>query len=163
MKPIIHRVGEKLTAAERDKLLIDLAETRLEHTRIKDEKREEDRTYNEQLNVLDDKIQLLAESARDNKKYEDVEVRHEADDEKLEITVYRLDNDEEILTRPMDDDEKEEAAKRRKNPTLPFEGAPKRKTIYDATPDRVKHHGQDLQKVKRAKGKGKGKGKEARP
>jgi len=161
MKPILHRVGEKLTAGERDKLLIELAEARLEWTRIKDEKREEDRTYNEQMNLLDDKIQLLAESARDNKKYEDVEVRLEPDDVAEEITIYRLDNDEKILTRPMDPDECDEAAKRRKNPTLPFVGAAKRKTIYDEPPDRLKHNGQELQKVKRAKGRGKGK--EVRP
>jgi hypothetical protein len=162
MKPLTHRIGEKLTAAEREKLLVQLFEARLEHTRLKEEKRDADRSYNERLNVLDDKVQLLAESARDNKNYRDVDVRHEVDDEKYEITIYRLDDGRKVETRPMDEDEREEAQKRRahlhKNPRLPFSDV--KVGARDATPapKELEHNGQRLKLVPRGGGKRGGKG-----
>lgn len=166
-KPIIERIGTKLTAAEEKNLLAELSAARLAHTELKEEKHEKDKSYNERLNVLDDKVQLLAESARDRMRYENVEVRLEPNDEKFTMKVFRKDNDEVVHERPMDEDEKEDARKRiahlRKNPKLPFDNVKVGPRDATPAPDEIEHNGQNLKKIKRGGGKrGKGRRGEAR-
>jgi hypothetical protein len=124
-KPNIERVGEKLTAAEKDRLRDELVDARLEHTTLLEQKHAFDKKKNEELNVLDDKIQRYAESIRDDVKYEDIEVRLEPIDANYEMARFRADNGRKLGTRPMTEDEREEADKRKahlhKNPPLPFD------------------------------------------
>lgn len=157
------RISTKLSVKEREDIADALSSARLKHTELSNEKHEYDKGMNEKLNVLDDEIQQLAESHRDKKRYTEVAVRFEPVDKSREMKVFRIDNNEFLHTRPMDEDERLEAEARERQPALPFDktgdGSSNGKK---KAPRHIKHNGQKLTLVKGGKGKGKG-GKGVRP
>lgn len=142
---LTERIEIPLDAKEVAALGLELAEARLEHSTLKEEKHQKDKSYNEKLNVLDDKIQELAQAVKDHVKFETIAVTHKFDEKNQEVKIYRDDNGKHIRTRPMNEKEISEINDR------------KQLSIFDAAPkgEKVTHNGQSLTKTKANKRKSK--------
>lgn len=116
----IHRMPIKIADKEVAKLGRELADKRLEHSKLKEDKAEDLREFNAKLKALDAEIETLAHSVQEKVRFEDVEVTLVPDDKRLMMEIFRKSNDERIDVRQMTDDEKEAARKRCANPELPF-------------------------------------------
>ncbi len=141
---LTERLDVPLDAKEVAALGLELAEARLEHSVLKDEKHAKDKSYNEKLNVLDDKIQELAQAVKDHVKFETVEVIYKFDEKNFEVKIHNKQNGKHIRTRAMDEAEKAGVESRRQL------------SIFDAQKngpaEKVNHNGQSLTKSRANKG-----------
>lgn len=117
--PTYERIPIKLGDKDVAKMGRELADKRLEHSKMKDDKSDELKEYNAKLKTLDAEIETLAHSVQEHVRYEDVEVELVPDDGRFMMSIIRKDDQKLIRARDMTDDEKEESLARRKNPTLP--------------------------------------------
>lgn len=95
----------QLTEEERNVAARRAASLLRDLTRIEDETREQMRLVNEEKRDLRKEADTCARAAATGREEREIEVRHEADNERFQVHTYRVDTSERVNSRPMTEDE----------------------------------------------------------